>query len=104
VPTVACLWAGVLLHPDGMVKLIAIVASVRGLIVVFGRAPRPAFQLPDRERWSAAAAYIVLAIALIAAMKASQPAEDPAGSTHRRDGTSASAALRPEAGPARTGS
>ena len=50
--TIPLLWAGVWWNPDGMVVLTALVASVRGLAVIFGRAARPAFEgLPARERW-----------------------------------------------------
>lgn len=74
VATLALLWAGAAWHPDGMVVLIAIVASVRGLAVIFSRGPRPSFALSRGERWSAALAYGVLALVLTGAMKATRPA------------------------------
>lgn len=76
--TIALLWAGAAFNPDGMVVLIALVASLRGLAVIFARGPRPAFHLPARESWSAAGAYAALALILIISMKASHPAREPA--------------------------
>lgn len=74
---VALLWAGVWWNRDGMVLLVAIVATVRAFRPVFGGANAQVSALPARERRSAGLAYAALALFLIGSMGATRPQHQP---------------------------